>query len=73
MASLGGKFETVAEGRRHSRQQFTVPRIRAEQGEGGEGERLGLSEDMPGWDEDARARMVDRALIAPISKSLEKA
>lgn len=27
---------------------------------------------MPGWDEDARARMVDRALIASISKSLEK-
>lgn len=32
----------------------------------------GLSEDLPGWDEDARARRSDRALIAPISKSLEK-
>jgi hypothetical protein len=31
-----------------------------------------LSEDLPGWDEDARARKSDRTLIAPISKSLEK-
>ncbi|KAH6966308.1 hypothetical protein EDB82DRAFT_480628 [Fusarium venenatum] len=32
----------------------------------------GLSEELPGWDEDARARRSDRAPIAPIPKSLEK-
>lgn len=36
------------------------------------GEKKGwLSEDLPGWDENARARRSDRALIAPISTSLE--
>lgn len=41
----------------------------AKRSPGGQG--LGIW-DMPGWDEHARARKADRALIAPISKVLEK-